>query len=116
MAEPRPEEVEGRKHWRKMKRQDTGLELFQQAQANLDDVERLKPILFELSRLYNPLVDGPLVDRPSYVQILEASEAGRVDEARRCLEARLALYVVRDRAPESPGSGAPGGAGAGGCA
>src|SRR5262245_34669057 len=76
-----------------MKRQDTGIELFRQALAAVDDPDRLKPILFELSRLYNPFIDAPLVDRPTYTQILGAVEAGHVDQARRLLDQRLALYA-----------------------
>jgi hypothetical protein len=93
VADPVPEGPEGRKHWRKMKRQDTGIELFRRALAELDDPDRLKPILFELSRLYNPFIDAPLVDRPTYTQILSAVEAGHMDEARRLLDQRLALYA-----------------------
>ena len=74
-------DAEGRKHWRKHKRQDTGLMLFETARDSLDDLERCKPILFELTRLYNPVVDGPLVDRTTYARILE--ESGQVEEARR---------------------------------
>lgn len=108
MADPTPEEIEARKHWRRMKRQDTGLDLFQRAAASLGDLQRLKPFLLELSRLYNPLVNGPLVDRATYARIIESVEAGRPDEARRLLEARLALYVVPDRAPDAPPASSPG--------
>jgi hypothetical protein len=96
VADPVPEGQEGRKHWRKMKRQDTGIELFRRALAELDALDRLKPILFELSRLYNPLIDGPLVDRDTYSKILSAVEAGLVDEAQRLLDGRLALYAPGD--------------------
>lgn len=96
MADPVPEGQEGRKHWRKMKRQDTGIELFRRALAELETPDRLKPILFELSRLYNPLIDAPLVDRAAYAQILSAVEAGLVDQARRLLDERLALYAPGD--------------------
>ncbi|HEV8640303.1 MAG TPA: hypothetical protein VGV13_04315 [Methylomirabilota bacterium] len=116
MAEPTPDEVEARKHWRRMKRQDTGLELFQRAEASLDDLERLKPVLLELSRLYNPLVNGPLVDRASYARIIESVQAGRIDEARQLLDARLALYAVQDRAPDAPPAcSTEGGPGTGRC-
>jgi hypothetical protein len=85
-----------------MKRQDTGIDLFRRAEAHLDDLERIKPVLFELSRLYNPLIDGPLVDRISYARILEAVEAGRLDEARRILETRLALYAPGEGGAADP--------------
>jgi hypothetical protein len=96
VADLGPEGKEGRKHWRKMKRQDTGIELFRRAMAEVDDLDRVKPILFELSRLYNPFIDAPLVDRATYSRILSAVEAGLVDEARRLLDERLALYAPGD--------------------
>ena len=102
MADPPAEGKEGRKHWRAMKRQDTGIELFRRALAHLSDLEHLKPIIFELSRLYNPLIDGPLIDRVSYTQILIAVEAGRLDEARRVLDERLALYAPGDEGAADP--------------
>jgi hypothetical protein len=102
MAERPSREGEGRKHWRRLKRQDTGIELFLKAQAALGDLDEAKPILFELSRLYNPLIDGPLLDRASYVGILECLETGRVDEARRLLDARLALYAPGDEGAADP--------------
>lgn len=85
-----------------MKRQDTGIDLFRRALAHLGDPERLKPILFELSRLYNPFIDAPLIDRVSYARILESVEAGRVDEARRLLDERLALYAPGDGGTADP--------------
>jgi hypothetical protein len=93
VAEPTREEGEGRKHWRKHKRQDTGLMLFERARASLEDPAQAKPLLFELSRLYNPVTNGPLVDRATYTRILGALEQGRVEEARRLLDERLALYA-----------------------
>lgn len=95
-------DAEGRKHWRKHKRQDTGLMLFETARDSLDDLQRCKPILFELTRLYNPVVDGPLVDRTTYARILDCVESGQVEEARRLLEARLALYAPGDDGKADP--------------
>lgn len=108
MAEPSGDTREERKHWRKMKRQDTGLELFQQAEAELTDLARVKPILLELSRLYNPLIDGSLLDRASYARIVESLEAGRVDDARRVLEERLALYAPGEDGRADPERYRPG--------
>jgi hypothetical protein len=102
VADPARENTEGRKHWRSMKRQDTGLDLFQRAHAHLADLERVKPILFELSRLYNPLIDAPLVDRASYARILDAIAAGRLDEARSVLDERLALYAPGEGGTADP--------------
>jgi hypothetical protein len=103
VADPTRDEGEGRKHWRKHKRQDTGLLLFERARASLGDPARARPLLFELSRLYNPVTNGPLVDRATYAGILGALEQGRVEEARRLLDERLALYAA--------GEGGAGGAG-----
>jgi hypothetical protein len=102
MADPAPEEKEARKHWRKMKRQDTGIELFRRAQAQLGEPEHVKPILLELSRLYNPFIDGPLVDRASYARIVESVESGRLDEAHRILDERLALYAPGEGGAADP--------------
>jgi hypothetical protein len=93
VADPTREEGEGRKHWRKHKRQDTGLVLFERARASLGDPAQAKPLLLELSRLYNPVTNGPLVDRATYAHMVVAVEQGRVDEARRLLDERLALYA-----------------------
>jgi len=102
VTEPRAGEGEGRKHWRKLKRQDTGLALFETARASLDDLSRCKPILFELTRLYNPVVNGPLVDRATYARILECVESGQVEEARRLLDERLALYAPGEDGKADP--------------
>ena len=93
VADPMRPEGEDRKHWRKHKREDTGLGLFERARASLDDPARAKPLLFELSRLYNPVTNGPLVDRATYARILEALDQRRVDDARGLLDERLALYA-----------------------
>lgn len=102
MTEPNASEAEGRKQWRKHKRQDTGLILFENALDSLGDLERCKPILFELTRLYNPIVDGPLVDRATYARILDCVQAGQVEEARRLLDERLALYAPGEGGKADP--------------
>ncbi len=102
MADPAPEDREARKHWRKHKRQDTGLMLFEQARDSLEDPARARPLLFELSRLYNPVINGPLLDRATYARILEALEQGRMDEARRLLDERLALYAPGEGGTADP--------------
>ena len=95
-------DAEGRKHWRKHKRQDTGLMLFETARDSLDDLERCKPILFELTRLYNPVVDGP-AGRPDDVrQYPDCVESGQVEEAQRLLETRLALYAPGEDGKADP--------------
>jgi hypothetical protein len=97
-----PGDGEGRKHWRKHKRQDTGLLLFERARASLEDPAQAKPLLVELSRLYNPVINGPLVDRATYARILEALERRQLDEARRLLDERLALYAPGEGGAADP--------------
>jgi hypothetical protein len=43
-----------------------------------------------------------LVDRTTYARILDCVESGQVEEARRLLEARLALYAPGDDGKADP--------------
>jgi len=102
VADPGPEEREARKHWRKHKRQDTGLLIFERARASLEDPAEARPLLLELTRLYNPVINGPLVDRATYARMLQAVDEGRVDEARHLLDERLALYAPGEGGAADP--------------
>ena len=75
------------------KRDDYAVDLFREALGNLDDPPRVNQVLGELGRLYNPLVDGPIVDLPTRQQVVGLLTAGQVEEARRLVEARLVLYL-----------------------
>jgi hypothetical protein len=89
------EEAEGR-HRRGLKfrkREDYAVELFREAEAHLSDIARVDRILLELGRFYNPLLDGPIVDLGTRRRIIELLEARQLDEARRLLDERLALYA-----------------------
>jgi len=81
------------------KREDYAVDLFRAALAALDDVPRVDRILVELTRLYNPLVDGPIVDTGTRGAILEALEASDRQRARLLLEQRLDLYYPTDLRP-----------------
>jgi hypothetical protein len=81
------------------KREDYAVDLFRAALAALDDTRRVDQILIELSRLYNPLVDGPIVDPRTRGAVLEALEATDHERARRLLEERLDLYYPTDLRP-----------------
>ena len=74
------------------RRDDYAMDRFAEAEANLGDAERVNRILLELSRYYNPLIHGPIVDLDSRRRILEALEVGNPDEARRLLSERRTLY------------------------
>jgi hypothetical protein len=81
------------------KREDYAVDLFRAALAALDDVPRVNRILIELTRLYNPLVDGPIVDAGTRAAVLEALETSDRERARRLLEQRLDLYYPTDLRP-----------------
>ena len=90
----------------KNKRDDYALDLFQEARACLgDDVARVDQVLRELSRLYNPLADGPIVDLATRARIMGLLGEGRPVEAEALLEARYRLYAPIDDAPRQGPSG-----------
>ena len=82
------------------KREDYAVELFREAQANLDDLARVDRILVQLGRFYNPFANEAIVDARTRRLILEAVQASRLDEARRLLADRLSLYARFDDADE----------------
>jgi hypothetical protein len=81
------------------KREDYAVDLFRAALGALDDVPRVNQILIELTRLYNPLVDGPIMDAATRGAVLDALEASDHERARRLLEHRLDLYYPADLRP-----------------
>jgi len=108
VADESPEARAYRRGFRqKNKRDDYALDLFQEARAKLaSDPGRVGQILGELSRLYNPLTDGPIVDLPTRAAIMTRLEAGRPDEAGVLLDRRYELYAPVDDA-ERGGPGTP---------
>jgi hypothetical protein len=95
--EPPPENSAGTRAYRRgfkraHRREDYALDLFDEADRSLADTARVSRILLELSRYYNPLIHGPIVDLDSRRLVIEALDAGRPDEARRVLQERRALY------------------------
>lgn len=78
------------------KREDYALDLFREASAYLDDVRRVNGILRELGKLYNPIIDAPIVDLSTRRQIMALLEGGSRDEASRILDERRRLYAPRD--------------------
>jgi len=90
----------------KNKRDDYALDLFHEARAKLvSDPARVGQILAELTRLYNPLADGPIMDLPTRAAIMARLQAGRPGEAEALLEQRYQLYAPVDEAErKSPGT------------
>jgi hypothetical protein len=89
----------------KSKRDDYALDLFSEARAKLrHDPERVDQILRELSRLYNPLADGPIVDLATRGRIMSCLGAGQEPEAEALLEERYRLYApIDDAERQGPG-------------
>jgi hypothetical protein len=104
VAEDRlPDSPEARAYRRgfkqKSRRDDFALDLFEEARAKLaTDQVRVDQVLRELTRLYNPLTDGPIVDLATRAQIMGLLSEGRVGEAQVLLEARYQLYAPLDDA------------------
>jgi formate dehydrogenase accessory protein FdhD len=93
----------------KNRRDDYALDLFDEARAKLaSDLRRVDEVLRELSRLYNPLADGPIVDLASRARIMSLLHDGRPAEALALLETRYRLYAPFDDAerhgPTGPGA------------
>ena len=112
MAEDRGDRVEsaaqkavrrrfGGKDKGRNKREDYALDLFREAAAYLDDVERVNRILRELSKLYNPVIDAPIIDLPTRQRIMTLLQAGSREEAARLLDERQRLYAPREQADDS---------------
>jgi hypothetical protein len=96
------------------KRDDYSVDLFRQALAVLAEPdahairERLRPLLTELSRFYDPVSNGPVLDPATRRQVLDLVEAGSGDRARQVLEERLRSYTRLDRPAGGPGGPAGG--------
>jgi FdhD protein len=110
-GQPAGESPESRAYRRgfrqKNKRDDYALDLFQEARTCLGaDTARVDRILRELSRLYNPLADGPIVDLATRARIMGLLGEGRPTEAAALLDERYRLYAPIDDAPRHGPSGA----------
>lgn len=83
--------------FRRRKREDHALTLIREIEESLDDIPRVRRILLELGRYYDPVLGGGIIDPPLQKAIITALEAGRLDEARALLKARYDAYM-KDRA------------------
>jgi len=88
------------------KRDDPAIDLFREALAHLEDVGRVKGIVVELSRLYDPVSNGAILSPATGRRVVEGLEAGRVEEARQLLEGALRTYTHRPT-PDRPSVGEP---------
>ncbi len=92
----------GRRRFKGDRRDDYAMDLFREALANLGDAARVNRVLGALGRVYNPLIDAPIVDLATRQQVAGLLESGRAEEARALIEARMVLYAP------SGGEGGPG--------
>jgi hypothetical protein len=92
-----PEKGSPKKGFKDRKREDHALVLIREVQASLDDLPKVRRLLLELGRYYDPVLGGALMEIRHQRAIVEALEAGRVDEARAMILARYDLYI-KDRA------------------
>jgi hypothetical protein len=83
--------------FKRRKREDHALALIRELEQNLHDLSRVKRLLLELGRYYDPVLGGGIMDPPNQRAVVSALEAGRADEARALVRARYEAYL-RDRA------------------
>ena len=89
------------------KREDDEVRMMREALASLDDLPRVKRILLELGRFYNPVTHRPVVSVDLRRSVVTRLEQGDVDGARAALDAQLAEYLEMDAALGSRASAAP---------
>lgn len=79
--------------FRARKREDHTLLLIEELKGALDDLPRVRRLLLQLGRHYDPVLGGAILDLPHQRAIVEALEAGRPERALGLIEERYALYV-----------------------
>jgi hypothetical protein len=75
------------------KREDHALVLIRELRASLDDLPRVRRLLRELGRYYDPVLGGAIVEVGHQRQIVEALEGSRRQEALALIEGRYQLYI-----------------------
>jgi len=84
------------------KREDDEVRMMREALAHLGDTPRVKRILLELSRFYNPVAHGPVVGPDTRRAVISCLEAADLAGAAAVLEAHLAEYLKMDEARGTP--------------
>src|SRR5688500_14567730 len=77
-------------------REDDEVRPVREALADLGDTPRVKRILLELSRFYNPVTHGPVVGPDTRRTVIACLEAADLAGARTVLEDHLADYLKID--------------------
>ena len=86
------------------KREDDEVRMMRDALANLLDVPRVKAILLELGRFYNPVTNRPVVTPDTRRSVITLLDARDQESARALLEAVLAEYLKMGDPPAADGS------------
>jgi hypothetical protein len=85
------------KGFRSRKRQDHALLLIEELRSSLDDLVKVRRILLELGRFYDPVMGGAILRIEHGKRIVALVEAGRRAEAEALIQERYELYI-KDRA------------------
>jgi hypothetical protein len=85
------------KGFKARKREDHALVLIRELRENIKDGPKVRIILRELGRYYDPVLGGAIMDLSHRRAILEALETGREAEALATIDERYRLYI-KDRA------------------
>jgi DNA-binding GntR family transcriptional regulator len=81
-------------------RENDEVRMLRDALAHLDDLPRVKGILLELGRFYNPVTNASVVAADLRRRVIDLLEAGDVEGARALLDAHLAEYQKMDDRPD----------------
>jgi len=92
------------KGFKARKREDHALVLIEELKENLHDVGKVRKIVRELGRYYDPVLGGAIMEVAHQRAIVEALDAGRQAEALALVEERYRLYI-KDRAHLGRGEG-----------
>lgn len=83
-------------------RENDEVRMLREALAHLDDHARVKGILLELGRFYNPVTNESVVGSDLRRRVVDRLDAGDAEGARALLEAHLTEYQkVDDRADQA---------------
>jgi hypothetical protein len=82
-------------------RENDEVRMMREALASLDDLPRVKEILLELGRFYNPVTNGSVVAPDLRRRVVGLLEDGDDQGARALLEAYLTEYQKMDDRPAS---------------
>ena len=82
-------------------RENDEIRMLRDAVAHLGDLQRVKGILLELGRFYNPVTNAFVVAADLRRRVVSLLEAGDAEGARALLEAHVAEYQKMDDRPSA---------------